>query len=246
MLPIRGADVPLYVQVKNHIRERIESGELRAHDALPGERELVAQLGLSRTTVRQALNDLVAEGVLYRHHGKGTFVAPRKYGQNLTSLTGFAEELRSMGLAPQIEVLAQEFRPAPRGVALALRCEPGENVAFIARRILTEGEPLLVDRTYLIRSVGELVLQADLVHESIYRRIERVGFPIQEGLQTIGAIGMSPNDADLLDVEPGSPALFLQRVTFVDEESPIEYSEAVYRSERFQYQTQLKRAAVVW
>lgn len=240
-MPIRGADLPLYVQVKNWIRARIESGELRPNEALPGERELVARLGLSRTTVRQALSDLVAEGVLYRHHGKGTFVAPRKYEQNLTWLTGFAEELRRLEYSPTIEVLAQEIHYAPPGIAATLKIEAGEPVAFIARRILTDGEPLFVDRIYLVHSIGELVLQSNLASESIYKLIERLGYPIREGLQTIGAIAMKPNDAQLLHVDPFSPALFLQRVTFIEEDAPIEYSEAVYRADRFQYQTRLTR-----
>lgn len=240
-MPIRGADIPLYVQVKNYIRKRIESGELRPHDALPGERELVSRLGLSRTTVRQALTDLVSEGILYRRHGKGTFVAPRKYEQNLTWLTGFAEGVHHIDSFPTIEVLAQEIRPAPDNIAATLKIPPGESVAFIARLISTDNEPLFVDRTYLIHPIGELILQSDLTTQSIYKLIERLGYPVREGLQTIGAITMQPYDRRLLGVGPNSPALFLQRVTFIEADTPIEYSEAVYRADRFQYQTRLER-----
>lgn len=246
MIPVRGADLPLYVQVKNHIREQIESGALKPHEALPGERELVAQFGLSRTTIRQALSDLVSEGILYRHHGKGTFVAPRQGAQHLFALTGFVEELRTMGMEPKVEVLVNEMRPAPRGVAAALHLDPNERVAFLARRVLTDDQPLLVERTYLTPSIGELLIRGEHPPDSIYRRLDRLGYPIQEGLQTISAIGMPPNDAHLLDVEPGSPALFLQRVTFVDEDSPIEYAEAVYRADRFQVQSRLRRTLSAW
>lgn len=223
------------------IRARIDAGELRPHQALPGERELVAQLGISRTTVRQALNDLVAEGVLYRHHGKGTFVAPRRYEQNLAWLTGFAEELQQMDYSPTIEVLTQEMMPAPPAIASTMKLAPGDPVAFIARRIFTDDEPLFVDRTYLVPAIGEKVLKEDLATESIYKLIERIGYPIREGLQTIGAIGVRPHDAELLNVSPHSPALFLQRITFIEADTPIEYSEAVYRGDRFRYQTRLVR-----
>lgn len=241
MIPVRGADVPLYVQVKNYIRERIEAGEFKPHEALPGERVLVSRLGLSRTTVRQAIGDLVAEGVLYRRHGKGTFVAPRQPGAHVATLRGFVEELRAAGLTPSVEVLAKEVRPAPRGVAAALGLGPGDRVAFVARRIAADGEPVLIDRTYLPLSVGDLVLQADVGRESLYRLLEKFGYPVQEGLQTIGAMRLQPHDAELLNVPPDSPGLIVQRVCFVGADSPIEYTEAVFRADRFQYPTRLRR-----
>lgn len=241
MTPIRGASLPLYVQVKNDIRSRIENGELQPHQALPGERELVTQLGLSRTTIRQALNDLVVEGVLYRQHGKGTFVAPRKRERNFSWLAGFVEELRLMNVTPSVEILAQETCSVPPAIADALRIKPETEIAFVSRRVLTDGVPLFIDRTYLVPSLSELALQSDLTKYSLYNLLERLGYPPQDGLQTIGAIAMHPDDATLLAVPPQSPALFIQRITYVAEDSPIEYSEAVYRADRFQYETRLER-----
>lgn len=246
MFPMRGADVPLYVQLKHHIRGLIASGELKPGDALPGERELVAKFGLSRTTIRQALGDLVAEGLLYRHHGKGTFVAPHGMKQNLTPLTDLPEELRSMGYTPEVEVLACEMKAPPAGVAVTLGIGTDEQIAFIARRILAQGEPIVVVRTYLLEHVGSLVNGDDLATEPIYSRLERFGYPVREGLQTISATRVHPRDAGVLQIEPGAPALLLQRVTFIDPGAPVEYSEAVFRADRFQYQTQLKRTASSW
>lgn len=238
---IQGADIPLYVQMKSLIRSQIASGQLSPHDALPGERELVEIYGLSRTTVRQAIGELVLEGVLYRRHGKGTFVAPRKFEQNLARLTGFAEELRQQGLAPVIRVLASEMRKPSPEVADQLGLQGDRLVAYIKRLVLTDGEPLFIDRTYLVAPLGEMVLAGDLQSESIYATIERVGYPIREGAQTIGATALSDPDAKLLEVDPGSPALHIRRSTFIESESPVEYAEALYRADRFQYQTKLQR-----
>lgn len=243
---MRGADVPLYVQVKHHIRALIASGELKEGDALPGERELVARFGLSRTTIRQALGDLVAEGVLYRHHGKGTFVAPHAMRQNQTPLTDVPDELRAMGYTPHVEVLTCEKLAPPPGVAITLGVKADAETTFIVRRVHVEREPVAIVRTYLVQSVGELVHEDDLAVEPLYARLERLGYPIREGLQTISANPVHPRDAELLQVEPGAPALLLQRVTFIDPGAPVEYSEAVFRADRFQYQTQLKRTAATW
>ena len=241
---IQGADVPLYVQLKGLIREKIRSGELKPHEALPGERQLVEAYGLSRTTVRQALNELVAEGVLYRRHGKGTFVAPPKLEQHLARLTGFAEELRARGVQPEIHVLSAGMRVAPDHVREALGLAPGAEVAMIQRMVAVDLYPLFLDRTYLIEHIGRLVLGADLTAESIYATIERLGYPIREGVQTISAVALSAVDARLLQVEPGDPALLIRRITYIEEDRPIEYAEALYRADRYQYQMRLRRQGV--
>ncbi|NLN27994.1 MAG: GntR family transcriptional regulator [Firmicutes bacterium] len=246
MFPMRRADVPLYVQLKHHIRSMIASGELKPGDALPGERELVAKFGLSRTTVRQALGDLVAEGLLYRHHGKGTFVAPHDVKRNPAPLADVPEVMRSMGHAPTVEVLTCEKIKPPGGVAAALGLAADAQTTFIVRLVHAEGEPVVVVRTYLVESVGNLIHAEDLAVEPMYSRLERLGYPVHEGLQTIGATRLHPRDAALLAVEPGTPALLLQRVTFIDPGAPVEYSEAMFRADRFQYQTQLRRTASSW
>lgn len=241
-MPVHGADSPLYVQLKRLIKLRIASGQLKAHDPLPGERQLMQAYGLSRTTVRQALGELVSEGVLYRRHGKGTFVAPRRLEQNLATLTGFVEELRERGMRPLVQVLSATVCPAPVEAASQLQIPPGEEVAFIERLISIDGEPLFLDRTYLVAPVGLAVLSTDLTKESIYAVIERLGYPIREGTQTLAAVRLAGAEARLLRVRRGSPALFIRRVTYVNAVSPpIEYAEALYRADRYQYQTRLLR-----
>ncbi|HHW10458.1 MAG TPA: GntR family transcriptional regulator [Firmicutes bacterium] len=238
---IQGADVPLHVQLKNLIWMQIRSGELKAGDPLPGERQLSQQHGLSRTTVRQALNELVSDGVLYRKHGKGTFVASGKFEQNLTWLRGFAEELRDKGLSPRVKVLAAEMRPVPEEAAYKLHLQAGQQAAFIQRLVSVGEEPLFVDRTYLVAQIGRMVLGADLVSTPIYVIVEQLGYPIRAGEQTIGAVSLSEEDAALLGVNPGDPALSIKRLTFVEMDSPIEYTEVLYRADRYQYSTRLQR-----
>ncbi len=238
---IQGADLPLHVQLKNIIASQVHAGELRPGDPLPGERQLSAAHGLSRTTVRQALNELVADGMLYRRHGKGTFVAASKLEQNLTWLKGFAEELREQGIVPGVRVLQARLVAAPPDAASRLHLPGDSQVAFVQRLVSTGGEPLFMDRTYLTPHIGRMVLGADLAAESIYAIVERLGYPIRSGEQTIEALALAAADAQLLNVPSGAPALSIKRVTYIDSASPIEYAEALYRADRYQYATRLRR-----
>lgn len=238
---IPGADVPLHVQFKSMIRAQVRSGQLQPNEALPGERQFVQTYGLSRTTIRHALNELVAEGVLYRRHGKGTFVSPQKLEQNLTWLKGFAEELQEQGLSVEVRILVAEMRQAPSEVAGKLHLGPGEQVAFVKRLVSVNEMPLFVDRTYVVPQIGSLLLGTDLANEPIYVIVERLGYPIREGSQTISAIQLSAADAQLLEVRTHDPALAIRRITYVEHDAPIEYAEAFYRADRYQYHTRLQR-----
>lgn len=238
---IQGADIPLYVQLKNWVKLQLDSGELRPYDPLPGERHLVAAHKLSRTTVRQALNELVAEGVLFRRHGKGTFVAPPRYEHSQGQLVGFAEELSRTGLHPVVRVLEARMQPATPEVVSMLHVRPDEAVAYIERLVSVHEAPLFIHRIYLIAQLGAFVLHADLAVETIYSIIESRGYPIREGMQTISAVSLSAADAHLLHAVAGEPALKVARQTYVDADSPVEYSEAIYCADRYQYHMRLRR-----
>jgi len=238
---IQGADIPLYAQLKLWIKEQIASGELKPYDMLPGERRLTATHRLSRTTVRQALNELVMEGVLFRRHGKGTFVAPPRYEHNLGRLVGFAEELHHLGLKPTIKVLVAQPQIASADAADRLRLQPGETVVHIERLVSARQVPIFIDRIDLTAQIGALVLKSDLTQEPIYSIIERHGYPIRSGVQSIHATALTTADARLLGATPGSPALRVARTIFIDADSPIEYSEAIYCGHRYEYRIRLER-----
>jgi GntR family transcriptional regulator len=240
-LVIPGANIPLYVQLKQSIQDQITSGELAANAMLPGERELGNLLGLSRTTVRLALNELVSEGVLYRHHGKGTFVARRKYKPNMAWLTGFAEELKWRGLAPTVQVLTARMQEAGASIAARLSVPQSEPIAYIQRLVAIDSTPIFTDSAYIISPIGSMVIGADLQNDSIYNIIERLGYPIHGGEQNISAIALSEYQAELLAARAGDPALVISRITFIEPGKPIEYSEAIYRGDRYEYSILLQR-----
>src|SRR5215471_6136578 len=141
----RNSPVPRYHQLKEILREKIRAGELKPGDLIPSERELSETYGISRMTARQAITELVNEGVFYREQGKGTFVTRNKITQQLMRLTGFTEDIRSRGQLPSTKVLVAEMRPASEVVAEKLRISMGQLVFCIQRLRLADGEPLAIE-----------------------------------------------------------------------------------------------------
>src|SRR5438270_13113239 len=122
----RNSPLPRYYQLKEIMRDRIRSGEWKPGDLIPSERELGEQYGISRMTARQAITDLVNEGLFYREQGKGTFVSQRKITQQLIHLTGFTEDIRARGQRPSTKVISAAMQAADEETAERLRVKPGE------------------------------------------------------------------------------------------------------------------------
>src|SRR6059058_1119123 len=129
----RNSPLPLYFQLKEIMRERIRSDEWKPGDLIPSERELSEKYGISRMTARQAITELVNEGLFYREQGKGTFVSHLKISQQLIRLTGFTEDIRARGQRPDTKVLSATMCPADESTAERLRIKTGQLI-FCLRR----------------------------------------------------------------------------------------------------------------
>lgn len=236
---LRGG-LPLHLQLRQAILRRVEQGVWPPGSQLPGERALTAMFGVSRTTVRQALDRLEADGAVVRRHGQGTFVARSPVVENLATLRGFAEELVEQGLDPQVEVLrAGSARPGPEA-AQALGLGPDAEVVEISRIVRVGGEPLFTDDSYLPASVGHLVLAAE-PSRSIYSVLEALGFAIVRGEQTIEARLADRLEARLLGIPAGGPVLLIRRTAQLADGTPVEYRRALYRADRYRYRITLVR-----
>src|SRR5579871_5822943 len=157
----RNSPVPRYHQLKEILRERIRSGEWKAGDLIPSERELSETYGISRMTARQAITDLVNEGVFYREQGKGTFVTKRKITQQLMRLTGFTEDISARGQHPGTKVLSAQMLPADETTAEKLRVNVGQLIFRLQRLRLADGEPLAVELSQLSFKGCEKLLEED-------------------------------------------------------------------------------------
>src|SRR3989442_8606422 len=184
----RNSPLPRYYQLKEIMRERVKSNEWKPGDLIPSERELSEKYGISRMTARQALTDLVNEGLFYREQGKGTFVSQRKITQQLIHLTGFTEDIRARGQRPGTKVLSSEMRPADEATAEKLRISPGTLIFRLQRLRLADGEPLAIELSQISFKGCERLLEEDLEQNSLYRVLEtKYGIPLMEADQELEA-----------------------------------------------------------
>jgi GntR family transcriptional regulator len=238
----RNSALPLYYQLKEIIREKVRTGEWKPGDLIPSERELSERYGLSRMTARQAITELVNEGVFFREQGKGTFVSQHKITQQLMRLTGFTEDIRARGQHPGTRVLLAEMRPADEAAAERLRIKPGEPLFCLQRLRLADAEPLAIELSQLSFKGCEKLKAEDLEQNSLYRLLEtQYGIPLVEAEQELEA-GLAGNeDARILNVPVGSSVLYIRRVTYSDRNQPIEYAQSVYCGNKYIFYTHLKR-----
>lgn len=237
----RGADVPYYAQIKERLRRPIQESRWPEGTILPTEAELQAYFGVSRTTVRQALASLEAEGYLVRHAGRGTFVKSpqRVVDRRPRRLVGFLESLRARGVDVHSEVRNVRAARASRRVAAALGLHPGAPVTEIWHRSFIHGEPVGVSRTFMacaadvdaddLRRRGALLTSLRQHWEEVH------GEPFCSARRVTTATLARAEDASLLDVLPASP-LVLVRLHVYSAHRPIIYLQALYRADRYEYE----------
>src|SRR5215475_14413707 len=171
----------LYARVETVLAGEITDGDLKVGDQLPTEDSLVARFGVSRITVRRAIQNLVNRGLVEIRRGKGTFVAAPRITQELTELTGFVEDMHALGRTPTARVVGKEVVSADAVVADNLGLTKGERVVRIRRVRLADGVPLSFDETYLPLQIGKKVLADNLKLEPIFSLLERkYGIPLVE------------------------------------------------------------------
>ena len=238
----RNSPLPRYFQLKEILRERIRLGEWKPGDLIPSERELSEKYGISRMTARQAVTDLVNEGLFYREQGKGTFVSQRKITQQLINLTGFTEDIRARGQRPGTKVLSASMHPADESTAEKLRIAPGTLIFRLQRLRLANDEPLAIELSQISFRDCERLLEDDLENNSLYRTLEtKYGIPLMEADQELEAGLAGSEEAHLLKIAVGNPVLFTRRVTYTERNQPIEYAKAVYCGNKYTFYTHMKR-----
>jgi len=235
---------PKYYQLANILREQISGGEIDPHQPIPSERQLEDIYSVSRTTIRQAIDLLVRQGYLYREHGRGTFVSPRKLQKGISELTSFSEDMRERGIVPGQKILEMRMARPPEDVRQRLELPPdcGE-LLFIERLRLGDGVPMGLMTSYHILPEGAKVAQDMLEGAgSIYNLLaEKYNLHPTEADETLEAVLASPREAALLQIDPGSPLLLSVRVTYSQYRRPIEHVRILYRADRYQYYAKLTR-----
>jgi len=236
--------IPKYYQLANILRQKIDNGELEENDPIPSERQLEDQFNLSRPTIHQAVDLLVRQGLLYRVHGKGTFVSPPKLQKGILELTSFSEDMRNRGLVPGQIILEFGWIKPPVKVSKYLELtEPFPNVLRIKRIRLGDNEPIGLQDAYLALSASQEITRAEVESKgSVYSILqEKFGIFPSEADETLEVTLATKEEAELLEIPEGSPLLLNERTLWSQERKIIEFVTILYRGDRYKYYLRLKK-----
>lgn len=231
----RSRGIALYHQLETELIDLINKGDLKENDKLPSERELCEQYNVSRTTARQAIGELERKEYVYKVHGKGTFVSPKVYKQQLLKFYSFTEEMKKLGKIPSSEILSFDLIRADNKIAEKLRVEENSQVYELLRLRVADDIPMMLEFTYLPEyrfvDLSDEMLQERPMYD-IFREVYNVS--ITKAKESFKPILMSKSDAKILNVEDGTAAMRIERVTF-ENNRVIEYTVSISRGDKFEY-----------
>jgi GntR family transcriptional regulator len=229
--------MPLYFQLKEIFLDKIESEELKEGDLIPSENELQRLYGVSRATVRKAIELLVYEGFLEKKKGRGTFVKRRKIEEKLPVLKSFTEEMAGRNASKKV-VSVGYSRPS-REVRTRLNVTSEEEVFSLKRLMVVDGKPLGILHSYV---PAKYKLSLDEAYaESLYRILEKKGIRIQEADQIIEASMSTKEETRLLGLKTSFPTLVIKRLAYSVSGEVVEYVKGVYHGDRYRYNCKLTR-----
>ena len=230
--------IPLHIQLKDVLTREISEQKYR--DKIPSERELMERFSVSRSTVREAVNHLVQEGVLQKKHGKGTFLTePKTVHDWLDTLNSFTETVRRMGMQPGATLLEAKAVQACEAPVTKLL---DDQLYVISRLRTTNDIPIAIERHYYARELGEQLAQFDLHTITIYDVIEQqLHILMKEADQTIRCKAIEPHDAELLQIEPHTNVLCIERTIFGEQGEVIEHYESLFHPEHYSLRLKTKR-----
>lgn len=221
--------IPLYYQLENIIKKRIEEGIYKVDEKISSERKLSEELDISRMTISKAINNLVEEGVLYRKRGHGTFVSKNKI-DFFPGLMGFTEIMENKGMKPSSKVISQSIIMPDKHLCEKLQISENEKVIFTQRLRLADNEIINLEKSYVPYSLCSKLLEADLSAESIYKLLTDEGYKLSKAEQEVQAILSNDELSKLLQINVDEPILKRKRITY-SKDTPIEYSLNYYRGD---------------
>lgn len=230
---------PLYLQLKRWIEDAVTRGDIRPGEALPSERDLAVKVGVSRVTVRKAVQQLVRAGALVQRHGSGTFVAPHAHRveQSLSQLTSFTEDMARRGMKVSAVWLERGvYMPSPEETVV-LGLSSGDHVARIARLRLSDDVPMAIERAALS---SRLLPDPENVDTSLYAHLEQSGNRPVRAIQRIRAANLGEEDAVLLQVDAGAASLHIERISYLASGKVVEFTRSIYRGDTYDFVAELR------
>ncbi len=237
----REAPTPLYLQLKNALVAQIDAGQYKPHERLMSERELGQKFKVSRMTVRQALTEMIRDGILYTQVGKGTYVNEAKIKQELKSLTGFSQDMAARGTVASGQVLEARIVPATLTLAAIFAAPMNTELVLLSRLRLSDGIPLAIEVAYILYQVCPGILQYDFSKESLYNVLaSRYNTILVRAEQTMEAGLATSHETELLQITSPSPVLRIERLSYNEQNTLVEFVQSAYRGDRYKFHTTLQ------
>ncbi|MCE7481206.1 GntR family transcriptional regulator [Microbacterium profundi] len=233
----RTGPIPLYFQVSTAIERAIRSGDIPPGARLENEIAIAQRLGLSRPTIRRAMQELVDKGLLVRRRGIGTQVVQGQVRRQV-ELTSLFEDLQSSHHEPGTVVLEHGIRAADAETATALGVAEGSDVVYLRRQRSTDGIPVAVLENYLPPEFADITTE-QLQQKGLYQIVRARGITVRVANQRIGARRAQGDESSLLDIEKGGPVLTMERVAFDGSGRAVEVGHHCYRPDMYSFETTL-------
>lgn len=239
--------IPLYLQLEDDLKKRIENGHYLPGQAIPSESDLVEMYGVSRITVREAISRLAAIGYLKKERGKGTFVqSVNKLNERIGLITSFTEEIRAKGREPKSLVISLQVEKPPKRVAAKLQLEEKESIIVLERLRFIDDEPFSLTKDFVPERLVPGFLNKDFKTASLYHVLESdYGFAFSEAIEELEATIPTKSEARLLRIHHSAAVIQIHRVVYggtsmgPDAGKPVTGLSAIFRGDRFQYWAKL-------
>lgn len=230
----KNSAIPLHIQLKEMIHQQVLGGQLAVGEQLPSEREYCEQFGISRTTVRRAMADLLNEGFICTMVGKGTFVASPPIKEEIQPLSSFTEDMLRRGRSPSSLILKAEIQNADDEQAARLKIPRGAEVVVLHRLRLTDDFPVAIQRSWLPHHLCPNLLQYDFSTCSLFSILrEKYGLKLSYADTGINAALASPEDCRLLKISPPLALLVSEQTTYLENRTIIEYTHSFFRGDQY-------------
>ena len=238
---IRSEGIPIYVQIRETLRGEITSQVLKRGEKLPSEQELASQFKVSRMTIRESIEDLVDEGLLYRRHGVGTFVAYPHLQRDHTRLTSFFDKAENDGIQIRATLLNKDVLTAKPKIAHALDLPVGSKVIRVKTLRFADNVPLTVHDAYVPHILFACILDENLEVQHLWTLFEKSGYKVKRAIQRLEAREATKDIAHLLKIKEGAPILFKERTVYADDGTPVEFTYCYNRGDIYSLTVALER-----
>ncbi|MDK1728622.1 GntR family transcriptional regulator [Dellaglioa algida] len=226
---------PIYIQIHNDMKKTIESGEWEVGNRIPAERELAVVFGVSRMTLRQAIQTLVDEGILERHVGDGTYVARKKVQEKMSGVTSFTDLMAEQGKVASSKTITYHVTTPSLSEIEKLQLSDGELVLRMERIRYADGLPICFEVATVPNKLVDGYSKTEIT-SSLYRTLEeKAELTLGGAQQTVSAMSAAENIADYLSIKRGEAILRLRQVSFLKNGEPFEYVRTQYVGNRFEF-----------